>query len=752
MKKVRRVKTWLAVVMFFVFGLSLLFTVRANAEIGIIKFYINFPGSGAMFDSSSRLSAGQYPNDLYSDDRFESNQTVLVRTLKDRTRALIRTEPKIIGKPGYTLRNIDWNTNELQGGTLWTGLASKTFNNIFPSNGANIKNLYLIWQPKSGDKVDLTYDSNSNGEVPNPPTRVGKIAGERFKDGSEYGTVEELKSPGKRHGYNFDAWYSEPGYKVGYSNKTDKSIKVTPVDADPSIYNGTTNTATLVKKTLPLKAEWLKKSGNVKVEFLDPSSNKLLDTISAMDMWGDLAFSGIKPEKEGYRLMGWTTPDGESVGVDDTRTPVSMDIDLKPGGTLKLYAQWKFQSKLTINYKDRELNDLGLPSSTEFFDTGSDWAWKDSYDLPVTEKILVAHRVNGGDIIEGKPAKISMAQNMTLDLIYGHDKVGPDSTPGSDGTEDFQIDRNWEQEDGSLVDASLTPKVMFWNYGENFNKDYAYDTDIQKFKSFTYLGYYINHDKNSFQTGTPNLRINGNGQFTYVFRKTTYDLRIHYIDIKGNPLSPDMKLLPKELVDSQAYTIEPSKLDDFGGMAPSGWYLGAPKSQPVNSNELNEMSESLTVSGIAKKEVDVTIVYDNLISVTLPLSMKFVVTDEATRAVSSENYKITNNSSSSKLNLKLDTNVDVKINKNSHGISLISAPRTDNARTEELYLALKSDLSSFGEQTLAADSATVSGELAAKQSMNLTLSGKYHGEIPNEESAKKEFEGQLIWHFTPKLK
>jgi uncharacterized repeat protein (TIGR02543 family) len=744
MKKARRVKLCLMALMFAVFGLSIFFSEQAHAQEGRIYFHINYPGTGGKFIQSSLLPGDQL---------LDNGQTVL-RVTEDRRSTNVGMVPKFLGKPGFQrIYTGEWNSNPERGGGLYTDafIAARPFDQLFPSLGVttNIGHYYVLWTTKSDDKVTITYDSNSDREVPNPPDRPGKIAGEKF-------TADELKSPGKRYGYDFDAWYSEPGHKLGTRNDTTatKNNRITPVDADPSIYSGTTDTAQLVKTILPLKAEWIKKSGNVKVEFRDIDGT-LYSTINAIDIWDSLALAGYKPLKEGYRLTGWYTPDGQTVGGDEIRTPASMDINLSPGGTLRLYAQWKAQSKLTINYLDRDFNSLGRPSIAEMIDSDSNWMWNTSYELtpPVTEKIFAAYRVNNGNVIERAPTTIAMTQNTVLDLIYGQDKVGPGSSPGSDGIEDFDIERSWEQEDGSSVSASLTAKVMALNRGETFNKDYAYDCDADQFKSFEYLGYYLKQDKSTLLTGTPSFTVSEKTQVTYVFRKITYDLRIHYVDMKGQALTPSTKLLSKEIVESQDYLIEPSKLDDFDGMAPVGWYLGAPSSGPVSPSDLREMSTALKVEYVGKPEKTeavITIVHDHLISVTLPLTMKFVVTNEGTRAVSSENYTITNNSASSRVSLKLDTAVDVKVNKNDSGISLISAPRTDNVRTEELYLALKSDLSGFGEQTLAANGSTVSTELAAAQSMNITLAGKYHGVIPDEKSAQKEFEGQLIWHFTPK--
>lgn len=723
-------------------GLSMAFSNPVSAAPGVIDFHINL--EGGKFDQNSLLTPSDN-KDLAQADGFENTEhTIVYRCLKDRAKSHIGKPPKMIGKAGYLLYNQEWNTNGEQGGTLWASFENKTFNEIFGTNSHNEAHLYLLWRVNGNDRLTLTYDSNSNGEVTNPADRSGKIAAETFSN-SDLPIL-------KRHGYNFDAWYTSKGNKVGTSKKSDSSIKITPVEADPAIFNGTDQNAQLIATTLPLTAKWQKKSGNIKVEFWDSDGRTLYSTLNNIDIWSQITAAAVNPVKAGYRLTGWKTPDGDSLGLNDSRTPASMDINLSPGGTLKLYAQWTAQSKLTVHYKDRDFNDLGLPNRIELMDKGAVWTWNNSYEQAVTEKVLAAYRLNGGNVVEGKPSTLSMTQDMDLDLIYGQDKVSAHGAPGSDGKEDFDIERSWEQEDGSPVSSQLTPKIAPWNTGENFDENYAYGCSSSQFKGFAYLGYYINRDKNSFHPGeAPNLRINGRGQITYVFRKIIYDLKIHYVDFKGKPLTPESKILPKEIIDSQAYIIDQSKLDNFDGKAPTGWYLGAPKNTAPSLSELNDMNTAKTFTENGKTEVEITIVYDDIINVTLPLSMKFVVSNNATKAISSKNYAITNNSTSSKLLLKLDTKDDVKIDKNTAGIHLISAPKKGNSKTEELYLTLKSDLPGFGEHSLAADK-TVTGELTAGQSMDLTFAGKYYGDLPDEKSPAKEFDGRLIWHFASKLK
>ncbi|GAB2025614.1 hypothetical protein OfM1_16860 [Lactovum odontotermitis] len=724
-------------------GISMAFSKPVSAAQGIIDFHINI--SGGKFDKNSLLTPSDN-KDLAQADEFEdTDQSVVYRCLKDRTKSHIGRPPKMIGKAGYLLYNQEWNTNGEQGGTLWQSFENKTFNEIFGSNSRNEAHLYLLWRVNGNDRLTLTYDSNSNGEVTNPADRSSKVAAETFSN-SDLPVL-------KRHGYNFDAWYASNGNKVGTSRRGDSSIKITPVEADPTIYNGTDENAHLIAKKLPLTAKWQKKSGNIKVEFWDSDGRTLYSTLNNIDIWSQMTTTTVHPEKAGYRLSGWTTPDGDSIGLNDSRTPASMDINLSPGGTLKLYAQWTMQAKLTINYKDRDLNDLGIPSRIEMMDKGSVWTWDNKYAPAVSEKVQVAYRLNSGNIfIEGKPSTLSMTQDTSLDIIYGQDKVSSHGMSGSDGKEDFDIERSWEQEDGTPVNNQLTSRIAPWNTGENFDESYSYGCSSSLFKGFSYLGYYINHDKNSFHPGeNPNLRINGRGQITYVFHEITYDLKIHYVDFKGKSLTPEGKILPKEIIDSQAYTIDQSKLDNFNGKSPTGWYLGAPKNTAPSLSELNDMNTAETFTDKGKNEIEITIVYDDILNVTLPLSMKFVVSNNATKAISSKNYAITNNSTSSKLLLKLDTKDDVKIDKNPAGIHLISAPKKGNSKTEELYLTLKSDLPGFGEHSLAADK-TVTGELTAGQSMDLTFAGKYYGDLPDEKSPVKEFDGRLVWHFTSKVK
>ncbi|GAB2028062.1 hypothetical protein [Lactovum odontotermitis] len=732
----KRLKLWIVILIFAGIGMSLAFSRPVSAaDPGNIYFYINIPGGS--FDRSSLQTPSDNPDLMRPDSiGIDNNQEYVWRQVKDKKRSKIGRIPKMIGRAGYTLYNQQWNTNPEVGGTLYIGFESSTYFSLFSNKSDG--NLYLLWQVNDRDRLTLTYDSNSDGEVANPADLPGKIAGEKF-------SAAELPVL-KRHGYLFDAWHAGNGNKVGSSRSSDGSVKTTPVEADPSIYDGTDQNAKLVTSTFPLKAEWQKKSGNVTVELLD-TDGTIYRSID-IDIWGQFS-PGLALVRPGYSLTGWKTPDGDILApMNESRTPASMDINLSPGGTLKLYAQWKAQSTLTISYKDRDLNEIGIPSSTETQDTGTDWTWNSSYEKPVTNEVLAAYRINGGNIIEGKPSTISLTQDTTLDLIYGQDKAREHGAPGSDGKEDFNIERSWEREDGSSVSSQLTAKTVAWNKEENFTEKYDVDCDSTQFKGFEYLGYYLNHDKNTFHSGeNTGFPISGKSQITYVFRQKVYDLKVHYVDFKGKTLTPGEKTLPQELADSQDYIIDPTKLDNFDGQTPTGWYLGAPKSSAPSLAEINDMTKAINVTENEKTEIEITVVYDDTLKVTLPLSMKFRVSNHTTKAVTSTDYAIKNESSSSKLLLKLDPKTDVVIGKNPAGIRLLSREKTDSSKAEELFLTLKSDQAGFGEYPLDSSEPAISEELDKGQSIHLTFAGKYYGDLPDEKSPVKEFEGKLIWHF-----
>ncbi|MDR2977391.1 MAG: InlB B-repeat-containing protein [Streptococcaceae bacterium] len=738
----RKIKGLYLLLFFLGLGLSMAFSHPASAApvTGKIYFHVNLPD--AQFDKTSLLTTSSN-KDLAKDDEFY--QTLVVRTMKDRNKGKVGKTPAKIGKPGYILRNVEWNTSPTQGGTLKKeeDFVNGSFNDLFGRWQANEQHVYLLWKPKLNETLDLTYDSNSDGEVANPKDRKNMVAAGTFTE-DDLPTLE-------RHGYSFESWYSsKTGNKVATSKKDDSSAKVTPVEADPSIYNGTDETASLIATNLPLTAHWQKKTGGVQVVLLDPDGTEYR-VIDETDIWTSLSdLDIVNPQKDGFRFTGWKTPDGEIVSSNEHRALASLDIKLSPGKTLKLYAQWAPQFKMTIDYKNRELNPLGIPSLSEMFDTGADWIWKSSYNQPIMDKVLAAYRLNNGGVVEGKPSTIKMTQDTQLDLIYGQDKAGSHGSPGSDGKEDFDVERCWQLEDGSPVSPALASEVVAWNDGETFDEDYDYGCDTSKLKGLQYMGFYTIHERGTLHTDKPNVIIHSKEQIIYVFHKITYDLKVHSINIDGSFLSLDSKNFPKELADSQDYFIDPTRLDDFKGKAVTGWYYGLPNGTAPSLSTLYALSKPLNVSEKGKAEVDITLVYDDVLNVTLPLSMKFVVNSSAAKSVLSHSYVLKNNSTSSKLLLKMDPTDDIKVDKNPAGIHLISSPRTDSASAEELYLTLKSNLSSFGEQVLSADASKITGELKAGESMNLTLAGKYYGELPKGKNPNKEFEGKLTWHFTAK--
>jgi hypothetical protein len=723
-------------------GAGLAFPKQVSAE--DIRFEINLPG--AQFDPNSLLSPAR-DNALTVKDRLINNGGTVLRTVQRRAisgpSGYVGAPPKMIGRAGYFLYNREWNSSPTIGGTLFRDdiVASSNFNQLF-GRSANSGSLYLLWKTNN-DKLTLTYDSASNGEVANPTDRAGKKAGEVFTDSD----LPQLK----RYGYNFTAWFTQQGNRVGTSKNGDNSIRITPVEADPGIYNGTSANASLISSELPLTAQWQKKTGNVKVEFWDGDGKSLYGKIDTLDIWDEIPLGAVNPVKDGFRLDSWMAKSGENLKLNESRTPASMDIELSPGGTLRLFANWMVHSKLTISYTDRKGNDLGIPSKIETVN-GSEWAWKKEYEIALTDKLLAAYRVDGGPVIEGKPSLISLIQDSSLELIYGHDRVSSGGIVGSDGIEDFDIELSWRQEDDTSVNNQIAPKVITLNTGEVFAEKYDGSYAASNFKGLAYKGYYLNQDSNNLQIGDPSLLVNAPGQVTYVFRKKIYDLKIHFIDFKGTSLSSTEQVLSKEVEDGRDYFIDSSKLDKFGGVAPTGWYLGTPKTGTPNLAELYDMTKPLNVEKELEDPIDITIVFDDVLNVSFPLAMKFTVSNETTKAVVGPKYTITNNSSSSGLTVKLNPKEDVKISKNSANIQLIANPRQDNVNVEELYLTLKTESTNSTESALSPNSSQLTKELAAGKGMELKLSGKYFGELPNEKSPNKAFEGILTWHFSPTVK